>query len=139
MNEYQAQIEKSPRADVLKMKSGEGVHDQWALHPFAFEQNSGWMPTRLRRYHRGRKINGELMEGYYDEFIPVAYDTAGGIVLKKDVSEETTFCPECDIPARRYDGDTMCPNCGLLCHDSKATDNLVRTPRSAGRMQGEGQ
>lgn len=137
-SQEQKQIEKSPRADVLNIESGDGIHDQWALHPFAFEQGNGWLPTRLRCYHPDRKVNGELMEGYYDEFIPVAYEKDGGMVLKKKVSEETTFCPECDVPARRHDGDTMCPECGMLCHDSKETDNLLRTPSAAGRMTGEG-
>jgi len=79
-------------------------------------------------------MNGELMEGYYDEFIPVAYDVPRGSILKKEVTENTTYCPECDIPARKYDGDTVCPECGLLCTDSKQTDNLVRDPKAAERM-----
>ncbi len=127
-------IDNAARADTLEMRSGDGVHDKWALHSFAFEQNSGWLPTRLRHYHRDRMVNGELMEGYYDEFIPVTYDAPRGAVLKKEIKEKTTYCPECDVAARKYDGDTMCPECGLLCSDSKATDNLVRDPKAAGRM-----
>lgn len=134
MNETQ-QINNAPRADTLKMKTGENAHDQWALHEFAFEQENNWLPTRLRCYHEGRFVNGELMEGYYDEFIPVAYDTDRGRIMKKDVTEETTYCPECEVPARKYDGDTMCPECGLLCADKMATDNLVRDPKAAGRME----
>jgi hypothetical protein len=130
----QHEIEKSARADTLKMKSGDGVHDKWALHKFAFEQESGWLPVRLRRYHKDRMMNGELMEGYYDEFIPQVYDTDGGRVLKKEIEEQTTYCPDCDVVARRFDGDTMCPECGLLCADKKASDNLVRDPKAAGRM-----
>lgn len=130
----QREIEKSPRADVEKMASGDTIHDQWALHAFAFEQESDWLPTHLRRYHKDRFINGELMEGYYDEFIPETYDTERGAVLKKDIQQETTYCPDCEVAARRFDGDTMCPECGLLCADKKATDNLVRDPKAAGRM-----
>jgi len=74
------------------------------------------------------------MEGYYDEFIPEIYDTERGGVLKKEIEEETTYCPECDVAARRYEGDTMCPECGLLCSDSQATDNLVRDPKAANRI-----
>ena len=136
MDETQ-KIENAARADTLTMKSGGDVHDKWALHVFAFEQDSDWLPVRLRRYHKDRFINGELMEGYYDEFIPKTYDTPRGRVLKKEIEEKTTYCPECNVPARRYDGDTMCPECGLLCSDSKATDNLVRDPKAAGRMQNE--
>lgn len=134
MDETQT-IDNAPRADTLEMRSGEGVHNKWRLHQFAMEQNSGWLPKRLHHYHDGRFINGELMEGYYDEFIPVTYDTKRGRVLKKDIMEKTTYCPECDVAARKYDGDTMCPECGLLCSDSKATDNLVRDPKAAGRMR----
>lgn len=133
MDETQ-KIDNAARADTLSMRSGEAVHDQWALHPFAFEQNSGWMPVKFRCYHPDRMIDGELMEGYYDDFIPVAYDTGRGRILKKDVTEETTQCPECEIPARRYDNDTMCPECGMLCSDSVATDNLVRDSKAAGRI-----
>jgi hypothetical protein len=131
------EIAKSPRADTLTMKSGDGVHDRWALHAFAFEQDNDWLPTRLRRYHKDRMMNGELMEGYYDEFIPKTYDTERGGVLKKEIEEKTTYCPDCDVAARRFDGDTMCPECGLLCADKKATDNLIRDPKAAGRMQDE--
>lgn len=137
MQDTQQKINNAPRADKLRMKSGDGVHDQWALHSFAFEQENDWLPVRLRSYHKDRFVNGELMEGYYDEFIPVTYDTDRGRILKKEVFEETTYCPECEVPARRHDGDTMCPECGLLCSDSKATDNLVRDPKAAGRMQNE--
>lgn len=133
----QKEIRKSPRADTLKIKSGDEVHDQWALHDFAFEQNSDWLPTNLRCYHEGREINDEIMEGYYDEFIPVAYDTPRGMILKKKIEENTTYCPDCDVAARRYDNDTFCPECGLLCADKTATDNLVRDQRAAGRMNGE--
>lgn len=133
----QTEIRKSPRADTLKMASGDGVHDQWALHEFAFEQGNDWLPAHLRRYHKDRYMNGELMEGYYDEFIPVTHDTERGGVLKKEIQEETTYCPDCEVAARRFDGDTMCPECGLLCADKKATDNLVRSPKAAGRMINE--
>ncbi len=136
MDETQ-QIKNAERADTLEIESGDGVHDQWALHAFALEQGNGWLPANLRQYHEGRQINGELMEGYYDEFIPVAYDTPRGAVVKKKVEEKTTYCPDCDVAARRHDGDTMCPECGLLCTDSKASDNLVRDPKAAGRMQDE--
>lgn len=136
MNETQ-EIENAERADILKIESGDGIHDKWSLHSFAFEQNADWLPSNLRCYHDGRIINGELMEGYYDEFIPVTYDVDRGRILKKVVHEETTYCPECEVPARRHDGDTMCPKCGLLCFDSQATDNLVRDPNAAGRMQNE--
>jgi hypothetical protein len=128
------EIRKAPRADTLSMDSGDDVHDRWSLHAFAFEQESDWLPTRLRRYHKDRFINEELMEGYYDEFIPETYDTPRGSILKKKIEEKTTFCPDCDVAARRYDGDTMCPKCGLLCSDSKSSDNLVRDPKAAGRM-----
>lgn len=130
----QAEIRKSPRADTLEVTSNDRIHDQWGLHPFAFEQDSDWLPVHLRRYHKDRKIDGEKMEGYYDEFIPVAYDTGRGMIIKKEVEENTTYCPECDVAARRFDGDTMCPECGLLCADSKATDNLVRDEKAAGRI-----
>ena len=79
-------------------------------------------------------MNGELMEGYYDEFIPETYDTPRGSILKKNVEEMTTYCPDCEVPARKHHGDTMCPECGLLCSDSQATDNLVRDPKAAGRV-----
>jgi len=133
----QSEIRKSPRADTLAVSSGETVHDRWALHDFALEQGNNWLPTNLRQYHKGRKIGGELMEGYYDEYIPVAYDSGRGMVLKKEIEENTTYCPECDVSARRYDGDTMCPECGLFCADKKATDNLVRDEKAAGRMAGD--
>lgn len=128
------EIAKAERADTMKMKSGDGVHDRWALHAFAFEQKSDWLPTNLRCYHEGRMINGELMEGYYDEFIPETYDADRGRVLKKKIEEQTTYCPNCEVVARRWDGDTFCPECGLLCADKKATDNLVRDEKAAGRV-----
>lgn len=133
MDETQ-KINNAERADTLALSGGDGVHDQWALHAFAFEQESDWLPVRLRRYHRDRRMNGELMEGYYDEFIPVPYDCGRGSIVKKDVTEETTMCDECNVAARRYDGDTLCPECGLLCSDSKSTDNLVRDPKAANRL-----
>lgn len=130
----QREIEKSPRADITKVEGGQGIHSHWGLHPFAFEQTSDWLPTHLRRYHKGREIDGELMEGYYDEYIPIAHNTDRGMLVNKEIKMKTTYCPDCEVAARRFDGDTMCPECGALCADAQATDNLYRDENSAGRM-----
>lgn len=132
------EIDLAPRADVLKVESDPTIHEQWALHKFAFEQGEGWLPTRLRRYHKDRKINGELAEGYYDEFIPVALDTDRGMVIRKDVEERTISCPECNVPARNQGSDIVCPECGMLCNESKLTDNMIRDPKTAGRVDENG-
>jgi hypothetical protein len=129
MNE-QRFIESAPRADSLKVSS---AHDQWNLHAFAFEYEL--KPARYKHYHPDRFINGELMEGYYDDFVPEAYDTERGQVLKKEVVEQTTHCPECNVPARKYDGDTMCPECGLLCNQKGPSEEIIRDAKAAGRIE----
>lgn len=125
-------IRQSPRADSTTAASGDGIHDRWALHKYSFNYED--KPARFREYHAGRIINDELMEGYYDEFIPVVYDSDRGNVLRKEIEWNTTYCPECDVAARKYDGDTMCPECGLLCNEECPSDNLVRDPKAAGRV-----
>ena len=128
----QSKIEQSPRADSLVVESGDMIHDKWVLHKYAFEYEN--KPLRFASYHQKRKINGELMEGYYDEFIPVVYDSGRGNVLKKKVELKTTYCPECNVPARKYDGDTMCPECGLLCNQTGSSQEILRDAKSAGRI-----
>lgn len=133
------EIDLAPRADVLKATSDSTIHDQWALHKFAFESENEWMPTHLRHYHRDRKINGESAEGYYDEFIPVAFDSDRGMIVKKEVEERTISCPKCNVPARNQGGDIVCPECGMLCNESKLTDNMIRDPKTAGRTNEKGE
>jgi hypothetical protein len=124
-----------PRADTVKMESGPGIHDYWALHKFALETKYDWMPTHLRCYHPGRMIDGELMEGYYDEFIPIAHDSPRGRVLKKKITEETLYCPDCEEPAKKIDtGEPVCPECGLICDDGRPTYEIVSDPKAAGRV-----
>lgn len=128
-------LKKKPRADSTSARSDDQIHDEWALHEFAFEYET--LPRRLIFYHPERMINDELMEGYYDEFIPVALDSPRGEVLKKEVDWNTTYCPECGVPARRTDkGEAMCPECGLICND-EAPYKMVRDMNSAGRIEGD--
>lgn len=77
------------------------------------------------------------MEGYYDEFIPQTYDAPRGRILKKEVDENTTVCPDCDVAARKYDNDTFCPECGLLALEEQASDDLVRDEKAAGRVMAD--
>lgn len=127
-------LSDAARADTLVV---ENAHNQYALHELAFDYET--IPPNLRDYHSGRFINGEEMPGYYDEFIPVAYDADGGQVLKKDVEFRTTFCDECDdkIPARKNDrGESQCPECGLICTASEDT-NMIIDGKAAGRVNNQ--
>lgn len=127
-----SELPKRPRADTI---SAENDHNRHALHAFAFEQANGWLPIRLRQYHPGRENGDELMEGYYDEFIPITYDSGRGRVLKKKVEEKTIYCDECHVPARKDDrGESICPECGLVCIDATNSDNLVRDAKAAHRV-----
>jgi hypothetical protein len=128
-------LKKKPRADSVEAKSDGSIHDQWALHELAFAHET--IPKRLRHYHEGRIMNGELMEGYFDEFIPEAYSADRGAVVKKKVERKTTYCPECNVPARKTDkGEPMCPECGLICNEKGPTHEIIRDGKAAGRTDG---
>lgn len=128
-------LKKKPRADKTSAESGPQIHDRWALHAYAFEYET--KPARLIRYHPGRKMNGELAEGYYDEHIPETYDSDRGQVMKKEVERKSNFCPDCQVAARVTNkGEPMCPECGLIVAETEEY-NIVRDARAAGHIDGE--
>lgn len=119
------------RADVLEAESD---HNRWALHEFAFEYET--KPPRFRNYHSDRIIDGEERPGYYDEFIPVAFNTEKGQIVGKNVEYKTTYCPDCEVAARKVDGESVCPECGLICIDAGPSHEIIRDGKAAGRTDG---
>lgn len=127
-------LSDAARADTLTVENN---HNQYALHPMAFDYET--LPPNLRNYHKGRIINDEEMPGYFDDFIPVAHDCGRGQVLKKKVALKTTFCDECDekIPARKNErGESECPRCGLICTANGDSAQIIRDEIAAGRTTG---
>jgi hypothetical protein len=116
-----------PRADTTTIEPN---HNQWALHAFAFDYDT--KPPRFRNYHSNK--NRDPGPGYYDEYIPVAYECDNGQILKKKVIHRTRSCPDCDVAARKVNGDTLCPECGLIVHESV---EMVRDGKATGRTNGD--
>lgn len=120
----------APRADKTQVESD---HGYWALHKFAFDYDD--KPLKFTNYHPGRVINDEPRPGYYDEYIPVAYDVPHGNVIGKSVSRETIVCPDCEEAARlTTKNEPVCPECGLICSQGEPTEEIIRDPKAAGRV-----
>ena len=98
-------------------------------------------PTEVRRHPRADNValSDEPHEKYFDCGIPILSNTPVGQVIDKSVTRKTTYCPECDVPARKFDGETLCPLCGLICEgkDSKSQE-LVIDAKAAGRVNNSG-
>lgn len=94
--------------------------------------------TELLRYPRADALtlSDDAHEKYYDNGVPVLSSTAVGKVVEKSVTHTTTYCPDCNTPARRYDGEPICPYCGLVCHGKDSeSKQLVIDPKTAGRVE----
>jgi hypothetical protein len=127
-------IEKRPRADNLRVSND---HNKYALHKLWGEYET--MPRRFRNYHDGRVINDEERPGYFDEYVPVTSEGDRGAVLKKKVEEQTTYCPDCEVAARKNSrGEAQCPECGLICHTNGPSCEVVYDPKAAGRIDSSG-
>jgi hypothetical protein len=75
-------------------------------------------------------------ERYYDCGVPVLTSTPVGKVVDTSVTRTTTHCPDCDVPARNYDGEPICPLCGLVCQGKDSeSKQLVIDAKAAGRIE----
>ena len=116
-----------PRADTESVSSN---HNQWALHKLALEHET--LPPSLVNYHP--QANRDPGQGYYDDYVPVAYDCPRGKIIRKEIDWNTIHCPDCEEAARDVDGEKLCPECGLICSQAGPTVEIVRDAKAAGRI-----
>lgn len=123
---------KNQRADVLR---AEEDHSNWALHKLSHNYEN--KPPKFRNYHSSE--GREPGTGYYDDFVMVANNESGGMRVGKSIEERTICCSECDDEPAIIDerGEPICPKCGMVCSQTGLTDNLIRDPKAAGRLNGE--
>ena len=129
-------LNKPPRADMMTVNTKD--HDRWCLHELAFRHET--LPPHLRNYHPERDPDGDLGPGYYDEYIPDAYNVSGGKVLKKTVEYKTLSCPDCDVDAYKDDkSQPICPECGLIVTQPGRPDyDMINDPKATDRVDSNG-